>query len=73
MKLWLLESKREYDYDTYDSFVVRAESEQLARLFASGNAGDEGKHTWLDSEFSTCTELTIDGETGVILGSFNEG
>ena len=35
--------------------------------------GDEGSETWLNPEFSTCTELVPDGETEIILVDFNAG
>lgn len=61
------------NYDQYDSFVVRAENENRARIIASGEAGDEGPESWIDTEETSCTELACAGAERVILGSFNAG
>ena len=87
MKLWLIGKRgglaREGDpwrpwYDKAYGFVVRAETEADARRLANENGGDErreipGVYPWLDSEFSTCVELTADGERGVVLCNFANG
>lgn len=74
MKLWYLEVKSEdVGYDEVDAFVIRAETEEQARLIAYGRAGDEGGETWRNPEYSTCEELTADGAQGIILRSFNAG
>lgn len=69
-------------YDKAFGFVVRAETEEEARQFAHGEAGDEnrGKFAgtkisntttpWLDLRYSTCVELRSDGEAGVIVKDF---
>jgi hypothetical protein len=58
-------------YDKAFGFVVRAEDETMARQFASEQAGNEEDagfgNPWLSSYFSTCVELSHDGEMGVIL------
>jgi len=56
-------------------FVVRAEDERAARELANRNAKNEncGKAVnrtmtpWLESEFSTCVNLTPDGPAEVII------
>lgn len=73
MKLWYLNNTGLVQYDSYDAFVVRAESAGAARLIASENAGAEGGGTWLSSEYSTCEELHSEGSIGVVLGSFRAG
>ena len=77
MKLWLLspienlqDSPWEPWYDKVFGFVIRAETEMEARRIADENYGDEnfeGSKPWLHSEFSTCIELTPDGESELIL------
>jgi hypothetical protein len=78
-KLWVLKPRdgRLSDpwspwYDNAFGFVVRAVDEESARKFANKNAGDENRHSkpWLDSELSTCEELTPEGNDGVILRDF---
>jgi hypothetical protein len=65
-------------YDKAFGFVVRAESEELARKFAHAEAGAENHYgliypnaktdcPWLDPAYSTCEELLSDGDAGVIL------
>jgi hypothetical protein len=86
MKLWLLlpalEVKKNDNpwhpwYNKAFGFVVRAETEQEAREFANSEAGNENqstedtKHPWLDEKYSTCFELTDDGEEGVVLRDFH--
>lgn len=70
-------------YDKAFGFVVRAGTEEEARKFAHEDAGDEnrgmflGRKTtetnspWLDAKYSTCTELTADGEAGVVMQDFH--
>jgi hypothetical protein len=82
MKIWLLKNRedlpeKEADnpwYPWYDKIfgqVVRAETEQQARQIATEQAADEAKgefkDAWLNSQYSTCVELSADGEPGVIL------
>ena len=57
-------------FDRCFGFVVRAENEQEARKIATKNSGDEkfeNKNCWLDPFLSNCTELTSEGEKGLII------
>jgi len=72
-------------YDKTFGFVVRAETEKEARKFAHDNAGDENrgrlfsnkaaatKTPWLEAKYSTCTELSVKGDIGVVLKDFQAG
>ena len=85
MRLWLLkpvdglsddESPWEPWFDKAFGFVVRADSEESARKYANGVAGEEnheckGITPWLDNGYSTCQELTDEGKEGVILQDFH--
>lgn len=88
MKLWHLKCLPHFggSYDSYDSFIVAAETEEDARAIAAKNGGDEqdfgeyrygGDRTprngWLAPTDTSCVELTMPTEAGVILGSFNAG
>lgn len=80
MKLWLLERSREGRerdrvYDCANGFVIRAETEEDARIVASErpNHGDEGPDCWLDVNRSDATELSVEGSPGVILQDFHHG
>ena len=91
MKIWLLQpnvilpkGENPWDpwYDKAFGFVVRAESEELARELATAEQGDEGRGEffnskiantrtpWADPKYSTCKELPQDGDAGVIIRDF---
>ncbi len=70
MQLWLIKSRLEVDYDCYNGFVIRAETEIAARQIASRKACREGAVFWIDSRKSTCSVLEITGEAQVILSDF---
>jgi len=82
MKLWLLrpallpEGNDPWEpwYDKAFGFVIRAETEGEARELAHDNAGDENLEgiitPWLDKKYSTCIELTEEGEIGMVLRDF---
>lgn len=54
-------------YDKSFGFVVRAPTEEMARFIASEHCGDEGEAAWLDAKHSTCMELLLEGEGGMII------
>ena len=56
-------------WDTYDSFVVRAKSETEARKLASEVGGD----LWNDPAYTGCVKLVPEGDSDIIVGSFNAG
>lgn len=72
----------EPDYDKSHGFIIRAADEDQARAIAMQNAGDEkygrrddmlGSDTttpWLDGKYSTCDELSVDGEAGMLMRDF---
>lgn len=66
---WRAQCRR---YDTAFGFVVRAESEEAARTHVadSHRTGVEGATSWLDPRWSTCKELSNEGEPIIILRDF---
>ena len=72
MKLWILQPIEPWDpwYDRAFGFVVRAQTEQEARVLASTEAGDEGGSSWQDEDKTTCYELTAEGFSCVVLRDF---
>lgn len=54
-------------YDKAFGMIVRAETEAQAREIASENCWDEGAKAWLNTTFSTCSELLQDGPVEVIM------
>lgn len=84
MKLWILKARDEElpaednpwepRSDKNFGLVVRAESETRARQLAQKNAADESRGApWLDAKYSTCVELTSNGDEEVILIDRNAG
>lgn len=81
MKLWILRPIRNGEVDPWNpwydkafGFVVRAETEERARAIANKSGGDEIRDipgAWLDSQYSSCTELTADGEEEEIMQDFH--
>lgn len=83
MKLWLLRPTPPFGgqtgadgdpwtpwYDKTFGFVVRAETERAARVFAHAQGGDENSATtapWLNEKYSTCVDLSTGGEQGVVI------
>lgn len=68
-------------YDKVFGFIVRAKTEEEARKMANEQGGDEtgpvrnrvyrtGGDPWLNPEYSTCEELSKEGEAGVIMRDF---
>jgi hypothetical protein len=73
MKLWLLRLTDEatdiYQYLTTE-MVIRAESEQAARMIAQSE-GSWFDAAWpMDPIFSTCEMLQAEGEAGVIVDRY---
>ena len=89
MKLWLLKARDDIKniedsnlnpwepwFDQNFGYVVRAETEYMARQLASNDGGErvedpalskEEADGWLNSKYSTCIELTADGPEKIIL------
>lgn len=80
MYLYLVEQTVNQNYDTYDSFVVAAQNEEVAKnTHPSGRAGDweEPYSSWCNSPDEVAVTLlgeAVEGtEYGVILASYNAG
>lgn len=82
-KLWLLHPQKNLSsndnpwipwYDKYFGFVIRASSEESARMIAdeAASASDENRnhHPWLDPKYSSCVELLAEGPAEVIIADF---
>lgn len=85
MKLWILEPRPNLADDPWylarreDVQVlvqVRAEGEARARALAQRNGGGETQGgycpAWTDDHYSTCTELTAEGDEGIIMSRWEE-
>ena len=57
----------EYEPGCTAGMVVLAGSEEEARAEASQYPGAEGTAAWLDASMTTCTEVSPEGPTGVVL------
>lgn len=86
MKLWILKPVNDnvtvnlnghdvklWTWDCSYGFVIRAQTEQIARSQAADEAGDEGSEAWLSPKFTSCEELSAEGEPGVVLKDFLAG
>ena len=70
-KIWQIKNT---DYDTYDSAIVCAETEEEAKNTEVGSVGDYG--TWVKPEDVHVEEIGIAKDNvkkGIILASFNAG
>jgi hypothetical protein len=82
MRLWLISQDVYNDYDTYDSAVVAAETEEEARFIHPSEYEEEwngisGKYdSWpnADNVKAVCIGIAVEGTNkGVICASFNAG
>jgi hypothetical protein len=77
MNLYLLTQNVNNDYDTYDSCIVCAESEEDAKTITPNNSPFGGLYTsWAYSINDVKAELigrAINQKRGIILASFNAG
>lgn len=84
MNLYLITRTDRHDYDEYDSLVVRASDPEAALAMLKGkcDCDDPGQHRlWCgeylgfraDGSNAKVEEIPLDGEPGLILGSFNAG
>jgi hypothetical protein len=76
MKLWLLTQNTNNSYDTYDSVVVAAKTEELARLETPRGPEYPEDLAWVAPEFVTveCIGTAKPGtKAGAVLASFNAG
>lgn len=63
-------------YDKTHGFIIRAATEQEARLLATKAGGDEVRDcrmAWLEEKYSSCTELNEEGESEVVMNDFARG
>lgn len=79
MKLWKLEQDENNDYDTFDSCIVAAETEEEARCIPPHHEGCNGYFgdSWCSSPDKVKVTLIGDAlegtKSGCILASFNAG
>jgi hypothetical protein len=66
-----------FQYDKAFGFVIRADSEERARaLLTHMETGDEvvgQRDAWTNPAFSTCVELTQEGDEEIIMRDFLSG
>ena len=80
MNIYLIEQNTNNNYDTFDSAVVAASTEDEARLIHPSEIENwDGKSDkygpWVNSEMVTVTliGLAVNNKKGVLLASFNAG
>ena len=59
-----------FGYNSNYGHVIRAKSEEQARIMAASNCGDEGRDVWMDRELTKCTVLSHDGDTKFIMTEY---
>lgn len=57
-------------YDEYDAFVIRADTTDDCKAIALARDTDGERMHWRNANV---TEIPVEGETEIILGSFNAG
>jgi hypothetical protein len=73
MRLFLLKTlSKKVEYDVYDAFLIRAKNEMEARQIAHENRSGEGP-IWSSNAFSSCVEVSAEGDAEIIISSFNAG
>jgi len=77
MKFWMVKNTGSVGYDEYDSFVVRAATAEDARAvvarYLDSDWDPDRAIFWRTSPRVTVTEIPVEGEPELILGSFNAG
>jgi len=77
MKFWMVENTGPVGYDEYDSFVVRAATAEDAKAVVGSYVEDDWDPDlaifWRTSPLVIVTEVPVEGEPRLILGSFNAG
>ena len=68
MKIFDIYRKEHPDYDEYGGFVVRAKNEEEAFEMCRRETGHDISRELFDIE-----ELTIEGDSGIIIEDFREG
>ena len=76
MKLFKLEAHESAGWDCNQGFVIRASNEKEARDMAQSKICDEkgaSKIFWLDDKYSSCSEISLEGDSEIILQDFLAG
>lgn len=76
MNLYLISQNWNNNYDTYDSAVVAAPNEKIARATHPNSAGTMIAGTWVEAKHVTVKLIGVAAEgieQGVICASFNAG
>ena len=77
MKLWLISQNENNNWDTYDSMVVAAKNEEIAKEILPPYVNWEKGSSWCSSSDKVVVEYIGEAkegiEEGIILASFNAG
>lgn len=66
MPLYLLKRESEADYNQDEAMLIRANSEEQARIIASSSE-DSPLGCWTKSACCTCEPLSVDGNVEILL------
>ncbi|MHB8509819.1 MAG: hypothetical protein ACYDGR_14425 [Candidatus Dormibacteria bacterium] len=70
--LWILRRLKSQRFDGYHAFLVRADSEQDARLLADSYGSAEPRGIWVDPGMADCRQVTEAGESGILIAAGDE-
>jgi len=70
LHLYLLKTKEDPGYGSYDAYLIRVRTESLARSIATHNDLEDG---WLSEDYATCTEVTTEGAEEILMESNRGG
>lgn len=77
MKLFMLARPNGAGYEEYEGFIMRAETEQHARELACRQATphwrEEFDQSFMSRDYATCSEVSVDGDSVILLSSFHHG
>jgi hypothetical protein len=73
VRLFIITRNVEAERDEMQRALVRAENETEARQCAANHAWDEDTIPWLSPSASTCEEVTVEGESRMIIADINRG
>jgi hypothetical protein len=73
MKLYLLTRTDKFEWEVYNEFVIRAESDIEARQLANTIDHYDTNDSWLNPDYSDCDLIETEGETEIIASDYHSG
>lgn len=70
---YLLQRIGRVGWDENRRMLIRACTEESARLIASQNSRDEGSEVWKNPNCTTCVIIPVQGESGLLMADSKAG